>query len=62
MKFEEALQALRLGYHVRRANWRSSLGWSPGMASIHMLWPSGFAEAWRPTLEDVQAEDWQRAT
>lgn len=60
--FEEALTEMRCGYFVRRANWRASIGWSPGSAKIQMFWPSGFVEAWRPTLADVMANDWERVS
>jgi len=58
MNFSIALTLLRESYFVRRQNWRANLGWSPGSDKIQMFWPSGFVEAWRPTLEDIQAEDW----
>ena len=62
LQFEHMLAALRDGYFFRRANWRASIGWSPGSDNIQMFWPSGFVEPWRPTLADIQAEDWERAT
>jgi hypothetical protein len=62
MKFEVALIALREGYHMRRKNWRSTIGWPPGAPNIMMFWEWGFVEPWRPTLKDIQSEDWERAT
>jgi len=58
MNFEFAIQLLRNHYHVRRLHWRASIGWSPGSDTIQMFWPSGFVEPWRPTLADIQANDW----
>lgn len=60
MTFGEALTLLRERYHVRRANWRACIAWSPGSDTIQMFWPSGFSEPWRPTLSDIQAEAWER--
>lgn len=62
MTFEDALAKLRLRHHVRRAEWRASIGWPPGIELPVMFWPSGFVETWRPTLEDVMASDWVGAT
>jgi hypothetical protein len=60
--FQIALSLLVSRYHVRRANWRAVIGWPPGGDDILMFWPSGFVEPWRPTLADIQANDWERAT
>jgi hypothetical protein len=62
LEFDEALADIRWGYFMRRANWRTSIGWSAGMNNICMFWPSGFVEVWRPTLADIQSSDWERAT
>ena len=62
MSFEEVMVMLRRGYHMRRANWFTSIGWTPGSESIQRFWRSGFVELWRPTLADIQATDWERAT
>lgn len=60
--FHLALSLLISRHHVRRKNWRAVIGWPPGSEAIQMFWPSGFAEPWRPTLADIQANDWERAT
>ncbi|HZJ13985.1 MAG TPA: hypothetical protein VFD27_03000 [Chthoniobacteraceae bacterium] len=60
MTFDYALQLLRWHQFMRRANWRTNLGWSPGSDKILLFYPSGFSEPWRPTLEDVMANDWEK--
>ncbi len=59
MRFEEALTSLREGYHVRRKDWNIiALGWPPDAPGITAFWQAGFTEPYRPTVEDIQAEDW----
>jgi len=60
--FSHTLNLLFSRYHVKRKNWQASIGWPPGADNILMFWPSGFVELWRPTLADIQAADWERAT
>jgi hypothetical protein len=60
MTFEDAMACLRMGQHVRRADWRWSIGWPPGVDGIVLFYDSGFTEFWRPTLADIQAADWKR--
>lgn len=62
MTFEDALTSLRLRFHMRRVDWRSTIGWPPGSEFILQFWPSGVVTKWEPTQADVLSCDWVRAT
>lgn len=58
MRFEEALTSLREGYIIKRKDWTAiTLGWL-GMPHMTAFWQGGFTERYRPSLDDIEAEDW----
>lgn len=63
MTFSSALPLLRAHTLMRRSIWQNSwVGLPLGAPHVILFWRSGFQEKWRPTLEDVFADDWSRLT
>ena len=65
MKFEQALEAMRNGKHVKREHWNHPepstlfITSAPGGKAIAISPCEGVFSTWLPGYSDLLAEDWQ---